>query len=299
MTDKKAEKMTKEHDKLGTRLGLILTKFNNNERLTPKVLAEEFAVSVRTIQKDINERLSYLPIVKEEGCYRLEAYALGKLDYEDIRAFAKFSGIRELYPKLDDSLIVDLLNTRVEQKMHVKGYVYENISHKIEDFNTVALAIVTTTKLTFSYKDKERLVKPYRLINTNGIWYVVGVEGEELKTFSFSKMQKIANTETAFTKDKATLKIVEDDNSLWFVEEKIEVTLTVEDKVAEYFLRRPLLPEQKTICQDEQYLTLSCVVAFEEEILRICRYWIPHIRIVDPASLQEKLENSLKEYLHL
>jgi len=291
--------MSKEYDKLGTRLGIILTKFNNNERLNPKELAKEFSVSVRTIQKDINQRLSYLPIVKENGYYRLESYALGKLNYEDIKTFAKFSGIKELYPKLDDSFIVDLLNTKVKQNIKVKGYVYENLSHKVDDFNSIAMAIVTNTKLTFNYKEKERLVKPYKLINSNGIWYLIGVEGSELKTFCFSKIKHISNTKESFTKDKTTINIIENDNSLWFTDEKITVTLTVEASVAEYFLRRPLLPEQKVISQDKNYLTLSCVIAFEEEILRICRHWIPHIRIKTPIYLQKKLEDSLKKYLNL
>ncbi len=56
--------MEKEHDKIGTRLGLIITKLNNGERFTAEELANEFNVNVRTIQRDLNERLSDIPIIE-------------------------------------------------------------------------------------------------------------------------------------------------------------------------------------------------------------------------------------------
>jgi len=74
----------KEHDTLAIRLAQILTMFNDGRRLTLKELAEEFSVSARTIQRDF-ERLSTLPIKKENGYYHLEEYALGKLSFKDIK----------------------------------------------------------------------------------------------------------------------------------------------------------------------------------------------------------------------
>ena len=61
--------MEKEHDKIGIRLGLIITKLNNGERFTAEELADEFNVNVRTIQRDLNERLSYIPLQKEQNYY--------------------------------------------------------------------------------------------------------------------------------------------------------------------------------------------------------------------------------------
>lgn len=57
--------MATKHDTIATRLALILTKLNNGERFTIEELADEFNVNVRTIQRDLNERLSYIPIIKD------------------------------------------------------------------------------------------------------------------------------------------------------------------------------------------------------------------------------------------
>jgi predicted DNA-binding transcriptional regulator YafY len=60
-----------------------LTKLNSGESVTIEGLSKEFNVSNRTIQRDLNERFSYLPITKENKYYHLEPYALGKLNFED------------------------------------------------------------------------------------------------------------------------------------------------------------------------------------------------------------------------
>ena len=49
--------MKHDYDKTVTRLITILSKFSQNEPVNPKELAEEFNVSVRTIQKDLKDKL--------------------------------------------------------------------------------------------------------------------------------------------------------------------------------------------------------------------------------------------------
>ena len=47
--------MKHDYDRTVTRLITILSKFSHNEIVNPKELAQEFTVSVRTIQKDLKE----------------------------------------------------------------------------------------------------------------------------------------------------------------------------------------------------------------------------------------------------
>jgi predicted DNA-binding transcriptional regulator YafY len=288
----------KEHDTLAIRLAQILTMFNDGRRFTLNELAEEFNVDKRTIQRDFN-RLSCLPIEKKDGYYYLEAYALGKLSFKDIKQFATFSGIRELYPELSDALIVDVLNVRTNKTLEVSGHTYENLSAMVDDFNNIAAAIVNHTHIQFNYKDKPRTVQPYKLINTNGIWYLVGVEEGILKNFSFSSVTDLLVLEEDFKEDEEIIKNLEEHQGVWFTQNHIEVVLDIDASVSKYFLRRDLLPCQKILENTEEGLTLSAKVAYEEEILQVVRYWIPHIKITSPLYLQEKLEKSLKNYLNL
>ena len=50
------------HDTLVYRLSRILFKLNQGEALDPRALAREFAVNLRTIQRDLNVRLAELQL---------------------------------------------------------------------------------------------------------------------------------------------------------------------------------------------------------------------------------------------
>jgi len=288
----------KSHDKIATRLAQILNKFNSGERVSVDELSEEFGVTKRTIQRDINERMSYLPIKKENGFYFLEEYYLGKLNFSDIENFAVLSGIRELFPSLQENFLKNILDTTVNQAYMVRGHNYEDLSNKTEVFTQLELAIVTHLLVEFDYKDKHRVIKPYKMINSKGIWYLAGVEEDTLKTFSLTKISKLTPTTVEFKVDADIQETIKDDDNIWFSPKKIEVVLKVEKEVSGYFLRRDILPNQ-TIVKNlaDGGLLVSTKVAFEEEILKLVRYWIPNVEIVSPAYLQDKLEDDLRKYL--
>ena len=292
--------MAKSHDTLALRLSLILTKLNSGESFTAKELAEEFNVSARTIQRDIKERLSYIPIEKNGDYYSMESYALGKLSFEDIKSFATLSGIRSLYPSLSNEFITDILNTKLNSAYLIKNQGFEDISHSQKTFELLSAAIVKNSPVNFKYKDKSRLVNPYKLINNNGIWYLLADEKGNLKTFTFSKIKNfkwIDNTQL-FKHKKEFLEQVNQNNLNWFTtDELIEIILEIDNKAKEYFTRKEILANQKIIEENEKYFTLQTKVSYDDEILKVVKCWIPYIKIVKPEYLKERLDNVLKEFI--
>jgi predicted DNA-binding transcriptional regulator YafY len=241
--------------------------------------------------------MQFLPITKQNGQYYMESYLLGKLSYDDIRDFALLSGIQKLYTVMDDNALADILNAKVNDALLVKGGAYEDIGNKKLEFDIIRLAIVLKHRICFTYNDKKRSVNPYKLVNNNDVWYLVGDENGELKTYSFTKIQKLCKTEDAFTPKNEFQAIINDKNNKWYSEEKISVILEIDSSVAEYFLRRELLPHQTVLKHTDKKLTVQTKVAYDEEILKIVRYWIPHIRIVEPHELDEKSREELLAYL--
>ena len=288
----------KSHDTVATRLALILTKLNESQKLDVTELAEEFNVTKRTIQRDLNDRLSFLPLKKENNLYSLEEFYLGKLKSEDIKNFAAICGVKELFPNLDNSFLMHILDNSLNQAYLIKGYNYEDLSYQTTQFQEVEQAILEQKLISFEYNQKQREVKPYKLVNNKGIWYLVGVECDILKTFSFKKIKNLQQREGTFLKEKEIEAIIKDEQTLWFSQKKIEIVLKVDSSVAYYFQRRALLPYQKIVKELENGdLLVECKVSFEEEILKIVRYWIPNVTIISPTLLQEKLKNTLSEYL--
>lgn len=292
--------MAKSHDTLAQRLSLILTKLNNGESFTVVELANEFNVSARTIQRDINERLSYIPIQKNGDYYSMESYALGKLSFEDIKSFATLSGIRSLYPSLSNEFITDILNAKLNSAYLIKNQGFEDISPKQKWFEIMSAAIIKNSPVSFEYKNKARIVKPYKLINNNGIWYLLADENNKLKTFTFSKIKKFKwedETKT-FIPKKEFLEQIENNTLNWFTsDDLIEVTLQIDNEAKEYFTRKEVLANQKILEENEDYFIISTKVSYDDEILKLVKYWIPYIKIVEPESLKKKLDDELSAYL--
>jgi predicted DNA-binding transcriptional regulator YafY len=287
----------REYDKISVRLVEILSKFNNGEELTVEGLVDEFNVSRRTIQRDLNERLHFLPIRKQDGRYSLEHYALGKLSFRDIRNFAAISGIDALYPSLDRGFITDILNEKINRVYLVKHPAYEDLGSRSEWFDCLSVAILKHQQVTFVYHRSDRVVRPYKLVNNNAIWYLVAQESQQLKHYALSKITKLQSTDEVFDPSTEILTLIEENEMQWFSQDTFEVRIQIDHAVQSYFLRRDLFPNQQIIEQTDEYLLLSTHVSYETEILAIVKQWLPHIRILSPIHLQEKLQDILTQYL--
>ncbi len=283
------------YDKLSTRLVQILMRFNNNERFTLQELAQEFNVDIRTIQRDLNERLAFMPIKKENGKYFLESYALGKLSFKDIKNFATLSGISQLYPKLDKEFINDLLNNKVNAAFLVKSNGFETIPYEL--FETISLAILKQSLITLTYKDKQRILKPYKLIHNDGIWYLLADEEGLLKHFTLSKILNLKVLKESFRADKKILKAIEEENSKWFGE-KNQALLEVKQEAKTYFLRKSIFNHCEIIEENQDFFAVKVDFSYDDEILNIIKQWIPYIKIKSPQNLKDKLEKILKAYLN-
>lgn len=63
----------------------------------------------------------------------------------------------------------------------------------------------------------------------------------------------------------------------------------MDEKVAHYFTRRNLFPNQEIIRRLENgELLISCKNIHEREIIPLVQYWIPYLTIISPSELQEK-----------
>ena len=286
----------KEHDKLSTRLSQILIKFNNGDRVTIEDLAEEFGVSKRTIERDF-VRFSYLPIIKENKEYYLEDLAIGKLNFDDIKNFAIFSGVKSLFPSLTKQFLAEILTDKINKAFLVSNSGFEDIEKKQEIFYNLTSAICDQKIINFFYNDKARVVKPYKLINTNGIWYLNATENEDIKTYTFSKIKSLKVTDEKFIQNINILKEIERNEINFLSSITKEVHLQIDNSAKEYFLRKKVLSNMKIIDQTNEYFIVSTNVAFDDEILNIVKQWIPYIRIVSPFELQNKLQDTLKNYL--
>ena len=296
--------MTTSHDTIVRRLANILVKFNQGEKLNPHELANEFDVTLRTIQRDLHERFIYLPIQKTNGLYHLEQAYLGKLSTKDIEKFANLAGIKGMFPSLSGDFLRDIFDQTLQSTFLVKGHHYEDLSGKESLFQLLQDAIANSKRIRFNYQKQDETEKsyvdvdPYKLVNHKGIWYLSALHDSKLKTFSFTKLRKVHAGEIGFKPSPEILRQIEDEDGIWVSEEKKEVVIKVGREVADYFKRRSLISNQRVEKElEDGGLIISAQVGHPNQVLPIVRYWIPHLRIISPEGLQEELEVELGSYI--
>ena len=294
---------SKNHDTLVYRLAQMLVKLNQGEKLDPQALADEFGVNLRTIQRDLNARFAYLPLQKIDGRYHLDPAFLGKMSTKDIERFAGLAGVRGLFPSLSDEFLRDIFDSRIQSALLVKGHHYEDMAGKEPLFRDLEKAIIGRHQIAFDYlkaegKKSYPALSPYKLINSKGVWYLAARDGEKLKAFSFSKIERLRMLESSFSWSPEIDKQLAEEDGIWLSEEKQEIVLKVSREVASYFKRRRLIANQVIEKElEDGGLIVSAKVGHANQILPIVRYWIPHIRIISPEGLQVEMEKALDEYL--
>ena len=287
-----------KNETLANRLIDILTRLNSGEKLSINRLAEQHDAHPKTIRRDLVRLESCnLPIQKDGKYFYLDSTYLGKLKLKDIQSFARISGIRHLYPNLDVSFIRELLDSRVYD---AKGYFVEDAAQFKTLFEVFGEAIRKHQQIGFLYKGEPRVVEPYKLVHHHGCWYLAAVRKGVLRAYRLSRIELSPHPHEllSFKPDSTILTQLEDEESIWFGQEKQEIILTVHADVALHFQQRPLLPEQQVIKKlDDGGLLLSSRITHHTQLLPLVRYWIPHLKIVSPEGLQYEMELSLKEYL--
>lgn len=290
-----------KNTQLAQRFSEILYQLNQGKRLDTQVLAAHFGVNLRTIQRDFNERLYFLEW-EEQGprYYKLNLQKLGVLTEEDIQRFATFASVSNLFPKLDRAFYQEKLTESVQ----VKGFQYEEIKHLKKEFDLLQKAINEYRLVDFNYtksgqkEGKFYKIAPYSLINKNGVWYLIGIEEDRKKTFCFTQMSMLRVLNQTFEPNQKFLAEIKNNDSISHGNQLSEVVIKVSNFAAPFFLRRNLLPNQTLVHKTENgELILSCANVNELDIVPIVQYWIPHLTIVSPAELQEKMNENLKLYL--
>ena len=299
-----SKRPARAHDTLVYRLAELLTKFNQGESVAAQELADEFGVNLRTIQRDLNVRFAGLPLIKANGRYKMAEAHLGKLTVRDIERFATFAGVSGLFPEMGGQFLKEVLSSNAKEAWLVKGHHYEDLREHRAIFSTLEQAIVDQHTVQFRYSKANgdasvrSAVEPYKLVNQKGIWYLAAWDGDKLKSFAVSRMTALMRDQKSFVARTNIEKELADSDGIWLGTVRQRVLIQVSRQVGGFFRRRNLLPNQVIEQEIEGGdIFVSTTVAHSDEVLPIIRYWIPHVRIVEPLHYQQLLERGLTDYL--
>ncbi|MDF2403349.1 WYL domain-containing protein [Aeromonas sp. 5HA1] len=288
-----------EHDTLAQRLGVILTKLNHGQRLVISELAHEFNVSPRTIQRDLNVRLAYLPLEREGQTYWLDPSYFGRASTPAILRLCEQVGAKALFPDDHDALLKQWLNPNGSPVFVLSGFQLDEDDNHHQWLKPLAKAISQQLKarLTWVGEQTEQEVVPYRLVNKRGRWYLAGVSTEAPFIEPLSRISLIRLTEAAATIAEPQQQILQR-----LIEQEAipshEVVIKAASPIAHEFKLRNILPEQALIRELEDGSILLASRVFDgAQLLPVIKTYLPHLEVISPAGIQALVKRDLKTLL--
>lgn len=286
-------------EKLAQRLSQILARLHQGDAVDKHQLAQDFQVDVRTIERDLGERLCGIVERSANGQWQLTRTARSSIPAKHLHGYARMSGTEHLFPDNSLRYLLEQLHTPEQQRTtHVQAIAHEDLRPRTQEFVQLQTAIEQKHPCSFSYKGKQRNVQPYKLIHKNGVWYLAAEEDTKLKNFSIGLIENLLVDQSSFFAAKRSHKeYIDAKDDIWFTEDVTEVLLRVAPEAAHYFIRRPLLPQQQQRQDSDGSLLVTTHINHIDQLLPIVRYWLPHVRIVQPVEWHENLLSSLQHAL--
>ena len=301
--------MKHDYDKALTRLTSILSKLYQGEKLKPIDLADEFGVSLRTIQRDFKERLLSFPIYHANGLWQMSSnFKLEKnlsiKDHIILEILENFS------QNLGDSFhsqasdILNKLKNRQYSPIFTKLNM-EDISDQFESMIIYEEAILSKHPIEIKYTtlSKEDIVtiNPIKIVNFEGLWYLVATDvNNKLKSYYIKNITLLKTLNTSFEIPKEVENILNNAISIWFGDDKpFEVIMEIDHHVAKYFKQKPISATQKVLKETDEKLSISVMATNDFEIIPIVKSWIPFIKVISPSRIHHKVQEEAKRFLEL
>lgn len=274
-------------------------------------LAAEVGVTVRTLQRDMNEiESAEFPLWNPKpGSYAfIEGFSLErmKLSSEEASILVLMSDMATTlggnFGRSFSLLKKRLLTSPQHNPFFIKmesGEMYQDTVIT----RTLEKCVRTREWVTVCYQGGKMAcypVRPLKLMWAEGFWYLLALtDDHKLLKFRLEKITSATELKKSFKYNKNIEKILRESTNIWFEQERpIEVSLEVSAQCAKYFKRKVYFPLQKLEKElEDGRIVLSCKAAKEEEILPTILHWLPHIKVLEPASLHSRVKEVLNDYL--
>ncbi len=301
-----------EYDKAMTRLTTIIQKLYDGEICTIKELAEEFGVSTKTIQRDINDRLSHYPIERVGNKFRfMDGYRIEKnqdlVDDFVLDILAQMSeGMGGGFAIRANKMISKLKNS--EANPFFVKLSMEQTPKKVAEARIIDEAIKTNSVIRFDFtkenSDKKTVIaKPLKLMCFDGFWYLLAVDTKDgfIKKYTMRFITNTSITNEKFEPSKDIEDRLENAINIWFDAniEPFEVRLLVLSDAAYYIQKKPISKNQQIVSfNDDGSIEIVVKITNLYEIIPTIKYWIPNIIPLSPQKLVEKLREEIGNFIN-
>lgn len=306
------------------RLVFIDQRIRKGKYPNRRTLAEEYEVSQKTIQRDI-EFLRELgaPLEYDQAefgyYYREENFTLPTVYLDEKDIFAIFIADKALQHYRNTPIYGRLVSVFKKMEQYLVGKVSvkpswtdPRISFFLEPsrdidmdiWDTVTESLQEERVLRIEYcapghKDTVlREIEPYHMVSYHGDWYVIGLcyHHDEIRTYAVSRMGKAKLlSEYSYIPDDFDLQeIMGAHFGIIYGEKEYKVRLKFNRNHASYIREREWHPSQKVTEHRDGSLTLSLTVNHLYEIKKWILSWGKGVEILSPKELRKDILQEAK-----
>lgn len=282
------------------RLLEMVYRLYGGEVLSVASLVMRYGVDRRTVYRDLAILSEFFPLVRTKEGQKLDvtklSYPMDDLSHAMLASFASNASLD--VPCLDSN--------NINQERVRFAIAYKELPKKLGE--TIVQAIRNKKQCRFRYRGKEgsastRRIDPIYLFTENGFWYVISrdYKDDKIKHFRLDRMNHFEVLQEEVTLTDEMRQEAYGRNGSWdSSSQKQRVHCYIKAEVASYFQSNKVLhPTQQIINEHaDGSIELECHISHEMELLPRIQQWLPHIFIIDPKPLREKLLSNITHYLH-
>ncbi len=304
-----------DYDTILTRLVTILTRLNRGEAFTLRELSEDLGVSERTARRYLTEYLSSFPIYREKKRHGKWKMATGykveksndtetQLVLEILERMADSAGGK--FSQKANALLSKLKN--LDTNPFYTKIDLEDIGDKLGDVTLLQKAIVEKREIVCLYRfEREGRyldLKPLKIVNYEKFWYLVALDArnDTLKKYYLKHLSQISLKQKRFNPNKKIDTLLENALSVWFDADTApyRVYLRLDAHAAKYFKRKPLSKTQRfEEIGSDGTAVISVEITDDMEIVPVVKYWLPHIKVLEPERIDRRIKSEIVTYLDL
>lgn len=294
-----------------TRILYLLNKLDKGP-ITLTQEAKSLGFSARTLQRDVREieRAGFPLMEVSAGRYSfVDGFSLHKmpLSARDKALLALTGQMAESlgpnwqasFKRLTTQIVQphpqDIYFIKMPRMWHsVSPAVLEKLEQAVLKHQYIDVFYTSQTKRAWS-----RQLRPLKIALFDGFWYLIALNSwNTFMKFSLGRIERVRVHEQPFTPVDIDEKLKQSPN-IWFdMEQNLQIKLKVTKTIAGYFKEVEFFPYQKI---EKEYkdgsLLVSCRTANFMQVLPQIQRWLPHIKVISPAKLEEQLAQQLAAYI--
>lgn len=286
----------------------IFSKILRKEVINTVKISKYLGVTRKTIERDLKNSIS--PLFESElipigNDWKVQEPIIDIKFYEpsELSAIAFiFKNIGNDNPKLYSKTInlFNELHKKVSHSIYKQSSVEDILAMKKNEFYIIKNAIEDKKEIKFKFHSYDKHVQPLKIANLEKYWYLLCFD---LNASRFSKYPlrgintiDVLDNTFDFNEDNYINSLDNAINAFFDINNQIEVILEL-DWEANKVLSSVLLNSTQTINKnDDDMFIMSITISNLMEIIPLIQQWIPHIKVISPISLKEKIKENLTNY---